>query len=70
MKQAYPHLFSPIEVGNLTLRNRIVSPAHGTGFAKGHVMTDQHIYYHAARARGGVAMIITEALSVHPTSNT
>ena len=65
----FPHLFSPLKVGNLTLRNRIVNTAHGTGFTKNHVFTDQHVHYYAERARGGAAMIITESASVHPTSN-
>ena len=70
MNQFFPNLFSPIRVGNLTLKNRIINPGHGTGFAKDHIMTEQHLYYHRSRARGGVAMIITEAISIHPTSNT
>ncbi len=65
----FPHLFSPIKVGSLELRNRIVNTAHGTGFTKDHVFTDQHVHYYAERARGGAAMIITESASVHPTSN-
>ena len=65
----FHHLFSPIKVGSLELRNRIVNTAHGTGFTKDHVFTDQHVHYYAERARGGVAMIITESASVHPTSN-
>ena len=65
----FPHLFSPLKVGPLTLRNRIVNTAHGTGFTKNHVFTDQHVHYYAERARGGVAMVITESASVHPTSN-
>ena len=65
----FPHLFSPLTVGGLTLRNRIVNTAHGTGFTRNHVFTDQHVHYYAERARGGAAMIITESASVHPTSN-
>ncbi|MCH8088101.1 MAG: FAD-dependent oxidoreductase [Chloroflexi bacterium] len=65
----FPLLFSPIRVGNLTLKNRIVNTAHGTGFTKDHLFTDQHLHYYLSRAKGGVAMIITENASVHPTSN-
>ena len=65
----FPLLFSPIRVGGLTLRNRIVNTAHGTGFTRDHVFTDRHLHYYAERARGGAAMIITESASVHPTSN-
>ena len=65
----FPLLFSPIRVGSLTLRGRIVNTAHGTGFTKDHLFTDQHVHYYAERARGGAAMIITESASIHPTSN-
>lgn len=69
MEARFPLLFSPIKVGNLTLRNRIVNTAHGTSFTKDHLFTDQHLYYYGERAKGGAAMIITESVSVHPTSN-
>lgn len=65
----FPLLFSALKVGVLELRNRIVNTAHGTGFTRDHVFTDQHVHYYAERARGGAAMIITESASVHPTSN-
>ena len=67
MAQQFPLLFSPVKVGNITLRNRIVNTAHGTGFAKDHLITEQHIYYHMERAKGGVGMSIIEATSVHPS---
>ena len=69
MPERFPHLFSPIEIGNLTVRNRIVNTAHGTNFAKDHTVTDRHIYYHVERAKGGVGMSIMEATSVHPSYN-
>ena len=67
MAGKFPHLFSPIQIGNVTVRNRIVNTAHGTNFASDHMVTDQHIFYHVERAKGGVGMSIMEATSVHPS---
>ncbi len=50
----------PVPVGPLTLRNRIVFPAHLTNAAVGGMPTAQHAAYYAARAAGGAAMVITE----------
>lgn len=59
-------LFSPLQVGNITLRNRIVSSAHGTGLSDGdRLINDRTISYYEVRAKGGVAMMVTGATSVH-----
>ena len=56
----YPHLFEPIDVGPLTIPNRIVRTAHGT------MLTGERlIAYHEARAAGGVGMSTLEATGVH-----
>jgi 2,4-dienoyl-CoA reductase-like NADH-dependent reductase (Old Yellow Enzyme family)/thioredoxin reductase len=56
----YEHLFTPLQVGPLTLKNRIVRSAHGT------LMTGERlIAYHEARAAGGVALSTLEATGVH-----
>jgi 2,4-dienoyl-CoA reductase-like NADH-dependent reductase (Old Yellow Enzyme family) len=62
----YPLLFSPLRVGPLILKNRIVSAPHQTGFASAGSITDRMIAYHAERARGGVAYITTQATTVIP----
>ena len=67
MAGKFPNLFSPIQVGNITVRNRIVNTAHGTNFAQDRLVTDRHIHYHVERAKGGVGMSIMEATSVHPS---
>ncbi len=64
----FPHLMSPIRIGSLTVRNRIVSSAHLTCLSQEDRPTQPMIDYHAARAAGGVGLIITESMSVHPTS--
>lgn len=54
-------------IGPAMLRNRIIFPAHLTNFAVDGSVTDQHIAYYEARARGGAAMIVTEEHTVHPS---
>ena len=66
---AFDTLFSPITVGSRALRNRIVHTATVTGLGKDRAVTDRLVAYHAARAEGGAAMIVTELLNVHPTSS-
>jgi 2,4-dienoyl-CoA reductase-like NADH-dependent reductase (Old Yellow Enzyme family) len=62
------HVFSPIAIGSVTIPNRVVRTAHGTGIGRG-TMNDELIGYHVARARGGVGLTIVEALSVHPSAH-
>ncbi|MDH3755461.1 MAG: mycofactocin system FadH/OYE family oxidoreductase 2 [Acidimicrobiia bacterium] len=63
----YPRLFSPMRIGPVTVRNRIVFSAHLTNYADDGLPTDQHVAYYAARAAGGAGLIVTEEHSVHPT---
>ena len=60
------HLFSPIEIGTMKLKNRIVLPPMtvGYGVPEGTVM-DRHRDYYEARARGGVGFIIAEGTAVN-----
>ena len=67
MAISFPHLFSPIELGHLTLKNRIFIPGHGTRYARDYGVGDDLIAYHEARAAGGVGLIVTEVCSVHHT---
>ena len=64
----FPRLFSPLTLRGVTLRNRIVSTAHGTYMASGGLANDRIGAYHEARARGGAGLIICEAASVHDTA--
>ena len=64
--QHFPHLFSPLQVGPVTLKNRIVNSAHQTGFAAAGRYTDQLLAYHQERARGGAALIVSQATCVTP----
>jgi len=59
------HLFKPITIKTLELKNRIVLPAQATLFANemGFV-TERLINYHIQKAKGGVGLIIIEVTCV------
>ena len=60
-------LWSPIRLGPVTVRNRIVFSAHLTNYAVNGRPSEQHAAYYEARAAGGSGLIITEEHSTHPT---
>ena len=65
----YPHLFSPLRVGNITIRNRLMQTAHAKGFHAADGLTNNRdIYYQAERAKGGAGLLVTGARHVHPQS--
>ena len=66
MTNAYPHLFSPLQLGALRLKNRIVHAALSTRYAAGSGVTDRLIAYFESRARGGAAMLVTEPMNLLP----
>lgn len=68
MRSSGTKLFSPIDLGSLTLKNRVVLPGHTTNFGYANKPTRRHATYLAERAKGGVGLIVTEAIRVHPTS--
>ena len=62
-----PHLFSPLTLRGLTLRNRItMSPMCMYSAAIDGRATDWHLAHYAARAIGGTGLLITEATAVEP----
>ena len=61
-------LFTPINIGKMEVKNRLVMPALTTGFAFGEV-NDQLKNYFVARARGGVGLIVIGISSVEPGTN-
>lgn len=63
----YPLMLSPIKVGNVELKNRIIFSAHLTNMAENHLPSRKQSYYYMERAKGGAGLIITEETSVHPT---
>lgn len=60
MKMHYK-LFTPIKIGKLEVRNRIVLAPMVTGHAgQGGMVTENHLNWYEARAKGGVGLIIVE----------
>ena len=60
------HLFSPLTLRSLTLRNRVfVSPMCQYSCVDG-VVNDWHLVHLGSRAVGGAGLVITEAASVSP----
>jgi 2,4-dienoyl-CoA reductase (NADPH2) len=60
-------LWSPLRIGAVTVRNRLVFSAHLTNYAVDGRPSGQHVAYYTERAKGGVGLIITEEHSTHPT---
>ena len=56
---SYEHLLSPLQVGHLTLRNRIVMGSMHTGMEDRSKHFPELAAYFAERAKGGTAMMIT-----------
>ena len=60
-------MFQPIEIGNMTVKNRFVVPPMGNNFANTDgTMSEQSAAYYAERAKGGFGLITIEATVVHP----
>lgn len=62
----YPNLFSPIQIGKTTVKNRIFMPPLSTNLADKGYVTDALIEHYSNRAKGGVGLIITEVTTVEP----
>jgi 2,4-dienoyl-CoA reductase-like NADH-dependent reductase (Old Yellow Enzyme family) len=63
---AQPHLFEPLTIRSVTLRNRVgVSPMCQYSSEDG-VATDWHLVHLGSRAIGGAALVIAEATAVSP----
>jgi 2,4-dienoyl-CoA reductase-like NADH-dependent reductase (Old Yellow Enzyme family) len=64
----FPRLFSTLQVGSRTLRNRIALPATLTNYGAGHRVTERWTNFLAERAKGGAGMIVTEVIAVDPAA--
>lgn len=62
------HLFQPLTLRHVTLRNRVVFGAHTTNMADLGLPGRRHLAYYRERAMGGAAMIVVEPIPVHPTA--
>ena len=66
----YPNLFSPIKLGPVTARNRVLQTAHVKLFTRDGHDSLRNVAYQVERARGGAGLLITGNRLVHPTSTT
>jgi 2,4-dienoyl-CoA reductase-like NADH-dependent reductase (Old Yellow Enzyme family) len=71
MSHPTPLLLSPIGVGSLELRNRVVSTAHGAflDFYRSGEPADRYVAYQERRAAGGTGLIVLQPVHVHPSSH-
>ena len=60
----YPSLLAPFTLAGKRLKNRVVHASMTTRFGVNMHVTDALVQYHANRARGGAALIVTEPLSM------
>jgi 2,4-dienoyl-CoA reductase-like NADH-dependent reductase (Old Yellow Enzyme family) len=64
----FPHLFSPLTLRGVTLRNRILSTGHDTTLPTDGTVNAALVEYHRARAKGGAGLIVTQVAGVHETA--
>lgn len=65
----FAYLFSPIQVGHLTVKNRICVSAHADALAEDGMPTERERRYYEEKAMGGVGfMMCFGSASVHPSS--
>ncbi|MGO1120599.1 oxidoreductase [Rhodovibrionaceae bacterium A322] len=65
---SFPTLFSPITLGGVTVKNRILSTGHDTTLPTDGSVNDALIAYHKARAKGGAGLIIAQVTGVHESA--
>lgn len=65
----FPHLFSPFQLGSVTLPNRTVMAPMSTNLGtEDGAVTPRQVAFYRARAAGGTGMVIVEFCSVHAAS--
>jgi len=60
---AYPHLLAPLDLGFTTLRNRVLMGSMHTGLEEESDGFAKMAEFYAARARGGVGLIVTGGIA-------
>lgn len=65
MKSNYPHLFKPLTIKTMTIKNRVTMMPMGTNYGEQNgEMSFLHINYYKQRAVGGTGLIIVENANV------
>ena len=60
---AYPRLLSPLDLGFTTLKNRVLMGSMHTGLEEARNGFERMAAFYAARARGGVGLIVTGGIA-------
>ena len=67
MNETIKHLGTPINIGKLKVKNRMVMPPMNTSYSNENgAVSPQMTEYYVRRAKGGVGMIVVEAVAVVP----
>ncbi len=70
MDHKFPHLCSPIKIGNVVFRNRMLSaPTAGTDIGNDHIIGPGSIAYYNHKAQGGIASVTISEVGVHPETD-
>ncbi len=77
-KMAFPNLFKPLDIGSVTVKNRLMTAAHSHDFWKfdperyhrWNKFSERAKLYHVDRAKGGWGLITMGQVSVHPSCGT
>ena len=68
MSKNSPNLFTPVRIGKVDIRNRILSTGHDTSIPTGGAVNDALIAYHEARAKGGAGLIVVQVAGIHESA--
>lgn len=64
------NLLSPIKIGTLELKNRMIVSGMSPHFCENGMPTEQYIRYHEAKARGGWGLVFTEDIGIFEDAST
>lgn len=67
-RAAFPHLFQPLKIRGVELKNRIMSSGHDTTLPTDGLVNEALLAYHAARVKGGAGLIVSQVAGVHETA--
>ena len=78
MSSEFPHLFQPLTIGNVEVKNRLMVTSHShdlykfdpEGYGRWNMLSDRAGLYHADRAKGGWGLVITGQTLVHKSCGT
>jgi mycofactocin system FadH/OYE family oxidoreductase 2 len=64
----FTHLFRPIQLGPVTVPNRVCFSAHAAMYAEDGLPSERQVHYYGERAKGGVGLIVIGGSGVHESS--